>query len=200
MERKQWALLLVCAVLAAGGIFYALSGGEEGDLSKVMVINLHIGSTGVTENSVDLRYGHPPKTGLSTGSLSGTLFSADGRKVKDFVLWDPRFQMGDETIDDGKGGQVLRAATSYSPEADLLLTLPYTGVEEQFELRDRNFGSLMKSVSLSTAVANFSKTYPEDPSLPENIRPLDVPSETLILAGMFFVIFVLVIFMIVRKR
>jgi hypothetical protein len=200
MSKGRWILVLVCAILLAGGLFYALSGEGEGDLSKILVISLHIGTNGVTENSVGLRYGHPPQAGLGTGNLSGRLLTSDGRTVQEFALWDPRMQMGDEVVDNGQGGEVLRGDIVQSPEADLLLTLPYTGVEEQFELRDRASGRMMKSVDLSAAVTNFSQTYPSDPASPWNIQQPKVPSGTFLTACVFFALFVLVIFMIVRKR
>jgi len=200
MSKGRWVLLIVCAILAAGGLLYAISLGGEGDLSKVLVINLHIGTNGVTEEYTGLRYGHPPQLGLSSGTFSGRLLSADGRAVQEFALWDPRMQMGDEVVDDGQGGEILRGAIVNSPEADLLITLPYTGVEEQFELHDRASGRLMKSVDLSAAVTKFSQTYPSDPAGPGNIQPqLGVPPSTIVVALVFFALFVLVIFTIVRK-
>jgi hypothetical protein len=200
-KRGRWILVLACAILATSGLLYFLYGGEQGDLSKVLVINLHLGTNGVTENFVGLRYGHPPQAGLSSGTLSGRLLSADGKTAQEFILWDPRMQMGDEVVDDGQGGGVIRGAISHSPEADLLLTLPYTSGEEQFELRDQASGSLMKSVSLSAAVTNFSQTYPEDPIGPRIILPqLGESSITIVAACVFFALFVLVIFIIVRKR
>jgi hypothetical protein len=200
MSRGRWGLVLACVILAAGGLLYAISAGGEGDLTKVLVINLHIGTNGVTEEYTGLRYGHAPQLGLSSGTFSGKLLSSDGKTVQEFVLWDPRMQMGDDVVDDGKGGEVLRGAIAYSPEADLLITLPYTGVEEQFELHDRASGRLMKSVDLSAAVTNFSEMYPEDPAGHGNVLPLEgVPSGTIVIASVFFALFVLVIFMIVRK-
>ncbi|MFA6225672.1 MAG: hypothetical protein WC620_05695 [Methanoregula sp.] len=192
--KGRWILVLVCAILVASGLLYFLYGGEQGDLSKVLVINLHIGTNGVKENFVGLRYGHPPQACLSSGTLSGRLLSADGKTAQEFILWDPCMQMGDEVVDDGQGGQVIRGATSHSSEADLLLTLPYTGGEEQFELRDRASGRLMKSVSLSATVTNFSQTYPEDPSVVGNNQPQGVLSGNIVMAGVFFALFVLVVF------
>jgi len=164
-------LLIVCAILAASAILYTLYGGEHGDYTKVLIINMHIGTNGVTEDYVGLRYGHPPQAGLSSGNFSGRLLSADGRVVREFGIWDPRIQMGDEVVDDGQGGEVLRGATVYSPEADLLLTLPYTGVEELFELHDRTTGTRLTSVNLSAAITSFSQIYPEDPAGPVTHQP-----------------------------
>jgi hypothetical protein len=201
MSKRQWILLLASAILVTIGLVYAISWGGEGDLTKVLVINLHIGTKGVTENSVDLRYGHPAQLGLSSGTFSGSLLSADGHTVQEFFLWDPRMQMGDIVVDDGQGGQEVKGALVQSPEADLLLTLPYTGVEEQFELRDRASGSLMKSVSLSSAVTNFSQTYPEDPAGTRIVSPpLGVPTGTVVTACAFFALWLLVIFIIVKKK
>jgi hypothetical protein len=200
MSRGRWVLVFACVILAAGGLLYAISSGGEGDLAKVLVIKLHIGTNGVTEEYAGLRYGHPPRLGLSSGTFSGRLLSSEGKTVQEFGLWDPRMQMGDEVIDDGQGGEALRGAITYSPEADLLITLPYTGVEEQFELHDRASGRLIKSVDLSAAVTNFSQTYPDDPAGPGTVLPLQgLPSGTIVVALVFFALFVLVIFMIVRK-
>jgi hypothetical protein len=201
MSKGRWILLIACAVLAAGVMLYTLYGGEQGDFTKVLVINLHIGTNGVTEKSVDLRYGHAPQIGLRSGTFSGRLLSADGRTVREFDIWDPRIQLGDEVVDDGQGGELLRGAIIHSPEADLLLTLPYTGEEEQFELRDRNTGSTIKSVNLSAAITSFSQTYPSDPAGPGVVQSQQgIPTDSIIMAGMFFAVWVVIIFLIVRKR
>jgi hypothetical protein len=201
MSKGRWILLIICAILAASFLLYSLYGEGQGDLSKVLVINMHIGTTGVTENFIDLRYGHPPQTGLSSGTFSGRLLSAEGQTVQEFAIWDPRMQLGDEVIDDGQGGEVLKGAMVHLPEADLLLTLPYTGVEEQFELRDRASGRLMKSANLSAAITSFSQTYPSDPTGPKVVAPqVGIPPITLVTGGVLLTLFVLVVFMMVRKR
>ena len=201
MSNGRWILLLVCAILAASVLLYALYRGEQGDFTKVLVINLHIGTNGVTEDFVGVRYGHPPQAGLRSGIFSGRLLSADGRTVKEFAIWDPRMQLGDEVVDDGKGGEVLRGAIIHSPEADLLLTLPYTGVEEQFQLHDRASGRLMKSVNLSAAVTSFSQTYPEDPAGTRIVQPQQgIPFITIAAGCVLFALLVLVVLMMVRKR
>lgn len=201
MSKGRWVILLVCAILAASVLVYVFYGGEQGDFSKVLVINLHIGTNGVTEDFVGLRYGHPPQLGLSSGTFSGKLLTVDGRTVQEFALWDPRMQVGDELVDDGKGGEILKGAIIQSPEADLLLTLPYTGVEKQFELHDRDSGRLMKSVNLSSAITSFSQTYPNDPTGPKIVQPQqEVPFITIVAGCVLLALLVLVVVMMVRKR
>ncbi len=201
MSKKQWILLLVCAILAAGIFAYFIFRQEDGDYSKMLVINLHIGANGVTENFVGLRYGHPPRAGLSTGTFSGKLLSADGSTVQEFTLWDPRMQVGDRILDDGQGGEVLSGEIVRSSEANLLLNLPYTGVEKQFELHDRVTGRLMKSVNLSSAITSFSETYPSDPTGPAIVpSPQGLPFIAVIAGCVLFVLMVLVVFMMVRKQ
>ena len=201
MSRGRWILLIVCAILAAGVLLYALYGGEQGDFSKVLVIKLHIGTNGVREDFIGLRYGHPPESGLRSGSFSGRLLSADGGTVKEFAIWDPRMQLGDVMVDDGHGGEMLSGAKVQSPEADLLLTLPYTGVEEQFELHDRASGRLIKSVNLSSAITSFSQTYPSDPDGPRIVSAQQgISLITMIAGAAVFFLLVLVVFMMVRKR
>ncbi|MDP3396891.1 MAG: hypothetical protein Q8S57_09555 [Methanoregula sp.] len=201
MDKRWWILLLVCAILAAGVLLYAFNGEEQGDFTKVLVIKLHIGQNGVREDLVSLRYGHPPEIGLRSGSFSGRLLSADGKTVKEFAIWDPRIQLGDMVIDDGHGGEMLSGAKVQSPEADLLLTLPYTGVEERFELHDRSSGRLIKSVNLSSAITSFSQTYPSDPDGPRIVSAQQgLPLITMIAGGAIFFLLVLVVLMMVRKR
>lgn len=202
MSKGRWIFLLIMAILAAALLLYALNWGDGGDYTKVLVINLHIGTNGVSENFVGLRYGHPPQAGLRSGTFSGRLLSADGKTVREFAIWDPRIQLGDEVVDDGQGGEVLRGAIVHLPEADLLLTLPYTGAEEQFELHDRASGRLMKSVNLSTAITSFSQTYPEDPAAGPKIveQQQGVPLMTLVAGCLLFALLVLVVVMMVRKR
>jgi len=201
MSKGQWILLLVCAVLAASIFAYLIFRQEDGDYSKMLVLNLHIGADGVTENFAGLRYGQPPRAGLSTGTFSGKLLSSDGSTVREFTLWDPRMQVGDQMIDDGQGGEVLRGEIAHSSEADLLLYLPYTGVETQFELHDRVTGRLMKSVNLSSAITSFSETYPADPTGPAIAPPRQgIPVITLIAGCVLFALMILVVFMMVRKQ
>jgi hypothetical protein len=201
MSKRWWILLLVCAILAAGVLLSVFNGGEQGDFTKVLVIKLHIGTNGVKEDFVSLRYGHPPESSLRSGSFSGRLLSADGGTVKEFAIWDPRTQLGDRVIDDGQGGEMLSGGKVQSPEADLLLTLPYTGVEEQFELHDRASGRLITSVNLSSAITTFTQTYPSDPDGPRIVSAQQgIPLITMIAGGAVFFLLVLVVFMMVRKR
>jgi hypothetical protein len=201
MSKNRWILLFVCAILAASGLLYVLYGGEQGDFTKVLVIKLHIGTNGVREDFVGLRYGHPPEPGLRSGTFSGTLLSADGRTVKEFSLWDPRIQLGDEIVDDGQGGERLSGAMVRLPEADLLLTLPYTGVEEKFELHDRTSGKLMKSVNLSSAITSFKQTYPSDPDGPRVVQPQQgIPFITIAAGIVLFTLMILVVVMMMRRR
>ncbi|MDO9326322.1 MAG: hypothetical protein Q7T80_15335, partial [Methanoregula sp.] len=105
-----------------------------------------------------------------------------------------------EIVDDGNGGEVLRGAILHSPEADLHVTLPYTGVEEQFELHDRASGTLMKSVNLSNAITTFSRTYPSDPAGPAIVPSYEGMPFLVIIAGcVIFFFLILVVLMMVRK-
>ena len=159
MDRRLVFLGLLILAVVAG--LYFLNSGPQGDYSKVLVIHMTVTDGSVTNQSVDIRYGHPPATGFRSGTFLGELVAADGNVVRSFTVWDPGIQLGDAVTDDGNGS--IRSFMTRSSTSDLHLVLPYTGEEAGFRLSDRATGRMLASANLSYAAATFSKTYPADP-------------------------------------
>ena len=166
MDRRMIAAAAILVTLAAAGIYSFTAGGNgspQGDYAKVLVLDMNITDGHVSAPEAAIRYGHPPATTLRAGSLTGTLFSADGRPVRTFTIWDPRVQIGDAVPDDGQGtiSGVLRTDTS----ATLHLVLPYTGEEAGFRLTEKATGTPLAEANLSDAAASFAEAYPQDPAV-----------------------------------
>jgi hypothetical protein len=189
MDRRLVLLGLIVLAIVAG--VYFLNSGQQGDYSKVLVIHMTVKDGSVTTRSVDIRYGHPPETGLRSGTFLGELVAADGNVVRTFTVWDPRIQLGDAVVDDGNGS--IRSFMTRSSSSDLHLVLPYTGQEAGFRLSDRASGRILAAANLSDAAAAFSKTYPADPSRPAgNAGQFRLPQDAqALVAGVGIVLFLL---------
>jgi hypothetical protein len=159
MDRRLILLGLIVLAIVAG--LYVQNSGQQGDYTKIVVIHMTVTDGSVTPRSVDIRYGHPPETGLRSGTFLGELVTSDRKVVRSFTVWDPRVQLGDAVVDDGNGS--IRSFMTMSSSSDLQLVLPYAGEEAGFQLSDRATGRILASANLSDASAAFSKTYPADP-------------------------------------
>jgi hypothetical protein len=201
MDRRLVLPGLIVLAIVAGAYF--LNSGQQGDYSKVLVIHMTVTDGSVTNQSVDIRYGHPPATGLRSGTLLGELVAADGNVVRTFTVWDPGIQLGDAVVDDGNGN--IRSFMTTSRSADLHLVLPYTGEEAGFRLSDRSSGRMLASANLSDAAAAFSKTYPADPARSAgNTGQFRLPQDAeALVAGVGIVLFLLlavVFFLMIRGK
>jgi hypothetical protein len=167
MDRRIVILGIFAAVAAGAGLAYIFISEDGGDYSKILVLRMHAGKDGISGQSAEIRYGHPPAIGLQGGPFRGGLYDAGGDPVREFGVWDPRVQFGDGIVEDGG----LRGFATVSDEADILLIVPYTGEEERFVLSDAESGTVLADVDLQGAAANFSRVYPDDPSGPAVSRP-----------------------------
>lgn len=148
-------VFLLCCSLA--------SAAEQEDYSKIVVISLAIDHGTVTEKSVSMRYGHPPNTGLQPGDFAGVLRTSQGKTITSFDIWDPRIQLSDVLTTGENATEVLGGREVYSDTADFLIVLPYYHDTMTFDLYDKKTGTLVKSVNLSPAIAEFTDRYPRDP-------------------------------------
>ena len=92
MKRFVFAGIIFLVLLQ--GIWSAAA-DDSPDYSKIVVVHLNIDKSTITEKSVEMRYGHPPNIEGRSGDFKGTLKSADGSTIREFNLWDPRYQLGD---------------------------------------------------------------------------------------------------------
>ena len=195
-------------VLIAGFILLVLlfvtgtaAAAEPPDYSKIIIIHLNLNKSTITEKSVEMRYGHAPNLEIRSGDFRGTIRSADGSILREFNLWDPRYQLGDVLEKDNASPGSLSGYLDISDSADLTLVLPYNENQMTFELYDKKSGALLKEVNMSPAIVEFQSYYPKDP---ENvsISPLRMDKTALYLVT-GIVISILIIGMIlsmVRKK
>ena len=160
MKRFVFAGLIFLVLLQ--GIWFA-SADDSPDYSKIVVVHLNINKSSITEKSVEMRYGHPPNIEGRSGDFRGTLKSTDGSTIREFTLWDPRYQLGDVLERDNESSNYLSGYLTYSDNADLVLILPYYENQMTFELHDKKTGTLLKKVNMSQAITKFQSNYPKDP-------------------------------------
>lgn len=160
MKRFVFAGLIFLVLLQ--GIWFA-SADDSPDYSKIVVVHLNINKSSITEKSVEMRYGHPPNIEGRSGDFKGTLKSTDGSTIREFTLWDPRYQLGDVLEKDNESSNYLSGYLTYSDNADLVLILPYYENQMTFELHDKKTGTLLKKVNMSQAITKFQSNYPKDP-------------------------------------
>jgi hypothetical protein len=186
---KRFVIALIVLVLLQGAGIAAAA--EPPDYSKIVIVHLNISKSGITETSVEMRYGHAPNLETRNGEFKGTLTSADGSTIREFDIWDPRYQLGDVIEKDNESSGYLSGYLAYSDNADMTLILPYYENQMTFELIDKKTGVLLKKVNMSQAIKNFQSTYPKDP---EHVSASPVLFDTtLIYLVVGIVIFTLII-------
>ena len=198
MKRFVIAGLIVLVLLLGIGLAAA---DEPPDYSKIVVVHLNINKNSITEKSVEMRYGHAPNLETRYGDFKGTLKSADGSTIREFDLWDPRYQLGDVLEKDNESSGYLSGYLTYSDNADLSLILPYYEKEMTFELNDKKTGALLKKVNMSQAIIKFQSSYPKDPGS-VSVSPIQFEkSVTYLIIGVVISIFIIgVILSMIRKK
>ena len=160
MNHFVIACLIFLVILQGTGI--AAAQGQP-DYSKIVIVNLNISKSGFTEKSVEMRYGHPPNLETRYGDFKGMIKSGDGSTIREFDLWDPRYQLGDVLEKDNESSDYLSGYLTYSDNADLTLVLPYSENQTMFEVIDKKTGVVLKEVNMSHAIKKFQSAYPKDP-------------------------------------
>jgi hypothetical protein len=153
---------------------------DQPDYSKIVIMNLNISKSGVTEKSVEMRYGHPPNLETRYGDFKGMIKSGDGSTIREFDLWDPRYQLGDVLEKGNESSDYLTGYLTYSDNADLTLILPYYQNQTTFELIDKKTGVMLKEVNMSPAIKKFQSAYPKDPES-VSIPPIQINSSVIYL-------------------
>ncbi len=158
MKHFVIACLIFLVILQGTGI--AAAQGQP-DYSKIVIVNLNISKSGFTEKSVEMRYGHPPNLETRNGDFKGMIKSADGSTIREFDLWDPRYQLGDVLEKDNESSGYLSGYLTYSDNADLTLILPYYENQTTFELIDKKTGVLVKGGEYVPCNKKFSIGVPK---------------------------------------
>ena len=198
MRRLVTGGLIVLVLLQVIGLTAA---EEPLDYSKIVIVNLNIKNNSIAEKSVEMRYGHAPNLETRYGDFKGTLKSADGSTIREFDLWDPRYQLGDVLEKDNESSGYLSGYLAYSDNDDLTLVLPYYENQMTFELNDKKTGALLKKVNMSPAIIKFQSTYPKDPGS-VSVSPIqfDKPVIYLIIGIVISILIIGMILSMIRKK
>lgn len=190
--------LIVLVLLQGIGVAAA---EETPDYSKIVVMHLNINKSSITQKSVEMRYGHAPNLETRYGDFKETLKSADGSTIREFYLWDPRYQLGDVLEKDNESSGYLSGYLTYSDTADLALILPYYENQMTFELNDKKTGALLKKVNMSQAITKFQSSYPKDPGS-VSVSPIqfDKPVMYLIIGVVIFILIIGMMLSMSRKK
>jgi hypothetical protein len=178
-EMKHFVIvcLILLVFLQGTGIAAAQ---DQPDYSKIVIVNLNLSKSGFTEKSVEMRYGHPPNLETRDGDFKGMIKSADGSTIREFDLWDPRYQLGDVLEKGNESSDYLTGYLTYSDNADMTLILPYYQNQTTFELIDKKTGVMLKEVNMSHAIKKFQSAYPKDPER-VSIPPIRIDSAVIYL-------------------
>ena len=198
MKRFIITGLIVLLLLQVTGL---ASAEEPPDYSKIVIVHLNINKNSITEKSIEMRYGHAPNLETRYGDFKGTLKSADGSTIREFDLWDPRYQLGDVLETDNESSGYLSGYLTYSDTADLFLILPYYENQMTFELSDKKTGTLLKKVNMSQAIIKFQSNYPKDPGS-GSVSPVqfDKPVIYLIIGVVISLLIIGTILSMIRKK
>ena len=186
-------VLLQCTVV--------VTGAEPPDYSKIIIMHLIVNGSSITEKSVEMRYGHPPNLELRFGDFKGVLKSSDGSAIREFDLWDPRYQLGDVLEKDNESSGYLSGYLIHTDNADLTLILPYYENQMTFELYDKKTGALLKKVNMSQAIIKFQASYPKDPGS-VSVSPIQFDKSViyLIIGVVISILIIGVILSMIRKK
>ncbi|MDD1696857.1 MAG: hypothetical protein LUQ36_00685 [Methanoregula sp.] len=190
---------IICLMLLQG--IGVVAADDPPDYSKIVIVHLNINQSGITEKSIEMRYGHAPNLETRYGDFKGTLKSADGSTIREFDLWDPRYQLGDVLEKDNDSSGYLSGYLSYSDNADLILILPYYEKQVMFELHDKKTGTLLKKVNMSEAITKFQSHYPKDPgSVSVSPFQFDKPVVYVITGVVISILIIGMILSMIRKK
>ena len=144
---KTLPFILIAAILCSLAV-PAAAANDSCDKSYLLQITL--AKAGAAVPAVQVVYGSPPLP--DSGTLKGTVLSADGGTLSSFSLPDPRVQFGDvmKVSEDGMNRTKLAGTQSVEDHADLVVMFPYTAEATAFTLHDAS-GTLLASVDLTKA-------------------------------------------------
>ena len=197
--KKILLITLIFLVLLQGvGL---TSAAEPADYSKIIIMNLNISQGKITEKSVEMAYGHAPNPGHQSGDFKGMVKTSAGTTIREFDIWDARYQIGDvfEYNNDSPG--YLAGYLAYTDNADFTLILPYQEEQTNFELYDKKSGALLKSINLSPAISQFQSSYPKEPKgFSFSLPPMDQPRIYLITGIVLSLLLAVMILFMMKKK
>jgi hypothetical protein len=164
-------------------------------------MNLNISQGKVTEKSVEMAYGHAPNPGRQSGDFKGMVKTSSGTTLKEFDIWDARYQMADVLEYNNDSSGYLSGSLNYSDNADFILILPYQEEQVNFELYDKKSGALLKSINMSPAISQFQSSYSKEPKgISFSLPPMD-RSRIYLITGIVLslLLAVMILFMMKKK-
>ena len=197
--KKILLITLVFLVLLQGvGLTIA---AEPADYSKIIIMNLNISEGKVAEKSVEMVYGHAPNPGHQSGDFTGMVKTSSGTTLKEFDIWDTRYQLGDVLEYNNDSSGYLAGCLTYTDNADFTLILPYQEEQMNFDLYDKKSGALLKSINLSPAISQFQSSYPKEPKgISFSLPPMDRPRIYLITGIVLSLLLAVMILFMMKKK
>jgi hypothetical protein len=197
--KKILFITLVFLVLLQG---VGLTGAAEpADYSKIIIMNLNISQGKVTEKSVEMAYGHAPNPGRQSGDFKGMVKTSSGTTLKEFDIWDARYQLGDVLEYNNDSSGYLAGCLTYTDNADFTLILPYQEAQTNFDLYDKKSGALLKSINMSPAISRFQFAYPKEPKgISFSLPPMDRSRIYLITGIVLSLLLAVMILSMMRKK
>jgi hypothetical protein len=197
--KKILCITLVFLVLLQG---VGLTGAAEpADYSKIIIMNLNISQGKVTEKSVEMAYGHAPNPGRQSGDFKGMVKTSSGTTLKEFDIWDARYQLGDVLEYNNDSSGYLAGCLTYTDNADFTLILPYQEAQTNFDLYDKKSGVLLKSINMSPAISRFQSSYPKEPKgISFSLPPMDRSRIYLITGIVLSLLLAVMILSMMRKK
>ena len=151
------------------------------DHTKIVEITLGMHKVGVVEESVEVRYGHPPNLGHQCGNFTATVRAINGTSLFTFDVWDPRYQFDEYGVrsvlerHEQKVDPDLEKASldlGETVDVDLSLLIPYNPDIRTVDLVDKYSGNLLISVNVSPAIERFRNRFPRDPDVMAETRSI----------------------------
>jgi hypothetical protein len=188
IQIQKLSLLVLAAILvmAIAAVTVSAADTTSAGCTKSYLIQLGLSKSGVSEKAVQIVYGYSPLPEGADGSLKGSIIGADGVKISEFNLNDPRLQFGDDlrVSQDGKNMTALSGIQQTADSADIIIMFPVTPAAKTFSLFDSK-GMLLKSVDLSKAenkaTWNCTPDYGITPPKESGVQP--VSTKTPVEAG-----------------
>ena len=198
MKRLIIVILIFVVLLQGCGLAGA---AEPADYSKIIVMHMNISQGNVTEKSVEVLYGHAPDPGRQTGDFKGMVKTQGGETIREFDIWDNRYQMADVITTDNESANYLTSYMTYTEDADFTLIVPYQEDQMHFELYDKKSGALLKSINLSPAISHFKSSYPKEPGgTSSSLPPLDSTVVFLVTGIVLFLVLMGMTVSMMRKK
>ncbi len=192
---------LILGILLLSLLTVPVHGYPGEDYTKILVLHLNFSHNQVTEQSVEMQYGHPPNLGIESGDILGSLKTNDGKTIREFDLSDPRTQLGDVLVRDNGTNESVTGSVYYSDSADFTLVMPYYQNQMTLDLTDKRTGRLLESVNFSQAIERFQSVYPNDPGvIPVNHFPVEGSMLYLVIGIVLSVLLLAVILSMSRQK